>query len=145
MRSQNVEGSGFAKQYGFPCGGPDRLSDLLIAIPQRELSVYLDDRTEMKDIGTWPTWVVPTLAVIGLSAGLGGISIQIPSLFPPPEVLDASAMLEPAIANPRSFREPGEELPMPSQSAGVIPAESPGDSTASVERRLTVVDVWTQW
>lgn len=99
----------------------------------------------MKDLGTRPKWVVPTLAVIGLIAGVGGISIQIPSFFPLAEFVDAPLMPRPAFADPQPFREPGEELHMPSESDGVIAATSTGISKASVERRLTVVDVWTEW
>ncbi|MDA1231755.1 MAG: hypothetical protein O2856_13355 [Planctomycetota bacterium] len=88
------------------------------------------------------SWIAPAIAVIGLSAGLAGIAVQLPGMFPKVAIEDASMPMPEFSSVFRSFLEAGETLPMPTSAASVIPEGPSGNLSVNAHPRVTVVDVW---
>ena len=92
-----------------------------------------------------PKWILPTVAAVGLCAGLTGIALQIPGLLPPSDLQNISMPTPELSAESRSFLQPGEMLPQFPESISVANHDSAGDFVPIGDAEVIVVDVWADW
>lgn len=82
--------------------------------------------------------LVVSVAAVGLFAGVTGIAVQIPDLFPAQHIGDIPVAMASSIppSSLHSFLAVGDQFPMPSSTEIAALAD---------KSQVTIVDIWADW